>query len=123
MRSRALSWLNAWGIAGGIIALVVVGVFSWWTVSSEGKRVTATTIGYDVVSDDTVKVTFDVTRPVDQAVTCTVSAMDSHFTVVGRSDVVVPVATTEGQRTSHHDAIVRTTTRAVTGLVQDCVRT
>ena len=52
--------------------------------------------------------------------TCTVRAMDGHFTVVGTADIVVPP---EGEQVVHLEKAVRTTTRAVTGVVQDCVRT
>jgi hypothetical protein len=102
------------------VGLVVAVLVGWWTFRNEGQRITATTIGYKVESDTAVTVSFDVSRPPGVAVTCTVRAMDGHFTVVGTTDIVVPP---EGERVIHLEKAVRTTSRAVTGVVQDCVRT
>lgn len=111
---------RAWWVIGGLLIAILVGALGWWTLRNESARVTATTIGYKVVDATQVTVSFDVSRPPEQPVTCTVQAIDGHFGVVGRADVVIP---TGGERTTHHEASVRTTTRAVTGVVQDCVRT
>ena len=111
---------RGWAVAGGIVGLVVAVLVGWWTLRNEGQRITATTIGYRVESNTTVTVSFDVSRPPGLAVTCTVRALDGHFTVVGAADIVVPP---EGERVVHLEKAVRTTSRAVTGVVQDCVRT
>jgi hypothetical protein len=111
---------RGWAVAGGVVGLVVAVLVGWWTFRNEGQRITATTIGYKVESDTAVTVSFDVSRPPGVAVTCTVRAMDGHFTVVGTTDIVVPP---EGERVIHLEKAVRTTSRAVTGVVQDCVRT
>jgi hypothetical protein len=111
---------RAWAVTGGIVGLVVAVLIGWWTLRNEGQRITATTIGYQVQSDTAVTVNFDVSRPPGLAVTCTVQAMDGHFTVVGSADFVVPP---EGEQVVHLQKAIRTTSRAVTGVVQDCVRT
>jgi Domain of unknown function (DUF4307) len=111
---------RGWAVAGGVVGLVVAVLIGWWTFRNEGQRITATTVGYKVESDSAVTVSFDVSRPPGLAVTCTIRAMDGHFTVVGTADVVVPP---EGERVVHLEKGVRTTSRAVTGVVQDCVRT
>jgi uncharacterized protein (DUF58 family) len=111
---------RGWAVAGGVVGLVVAVLLGWWTLRNEGQRITATTIGYQVESDTEVTVSFDVSRPPGLAVTCTVRALDGHFTVVGSADIVVPP---EGERVVHLEKAVRTTSRAVTGVVQDCVRT
>ncbi|HEY6743125.1 MAG TPA: DUF4307 domain-containing protein [Lapillicoccus sp.] len=111
---------RGWAVAGGVVGLVVAVLVGWWTLRNEGQRITATTIGYTVESNTTVTVSFDVSRPPGLAVTCTVRALDGHFTVVGAADIVVPP---EGERVVHLEKAVRTTSRAVTGVVQDCVRT
>jgi Domain of unknown function (DUF4307) len=111
---------RGWTVAGGVVGLVVAVLVGWWTLRNEGQRITATTIGYQVQSDTAVTVSFDVSRPPGLPVSCTVRALDGHFTVVGSVDIVVPP---EGERVVHLDKVVRTTSRAVTGVVQDCVRT
>ena len=111
---------RAWAVTGGVIGLVAAVFIGWWTVRNEGQRITASTISYRVESDTSVWVQFDVSRPPGLAGTCTLRAMDGRFTVVGTADVVVPP---EGDRVVRLDKSIRTTSRAVTGLVQDCVRT
>lgn len=111
---------RAWAVTGGVVGLVAAVLIAWWTLRNESQRITATTTGYQVDSDTSVSVSFDVSRPPGLAVTCTVRALDGHFTVVGSADIVVPP---EGERVVHLDKAVRTTSRAVTGVVQDCVRT
>jgi hypothetical protein len=111
---------RGWTIAGAIVGVVAAVVIGWWMLRNEGQRITATTVGYKVESDTSVAVSFDVSRPPGLAVTCSVRALDSHFTVVGTADIVVPP---EGEQVVHLQKTVRTTSRAVTGVVQDCVRT
>jgi hypothetical protein len=109
-----------WTIAGAVVGGVAAVLIGWWTFRNEGQRITATTISYKVESDTSVSVSFDVSRPPGLAVTCTVRALDGHFTVVGTADIIVPP---EGEQVVHLQKAVRTTSRAVTGVVQDCVRT
>ena len=111
---------RAWTVTGAVVGAVAAVLIGWWTLRNEGQRITATTISYKVESDTSVLVSFDVSRPPGLAVTCSVRAMDGHFTVVGTADIVVPP---EGEQVVHLQKAVRTTSRAVTGVVQDCVRT
>jgi hypothetical protein len=107
-------------VTGAVVGAVAAVLIGWWTLRNEGQRITATTISYKVESDTSVLVSFDVSRPPGLAVTCSVRALDGHFTVVGTADIVVPP---EGEQVVHLQKAVRTTSRAVTGVVQDCVRT
>jgi hypothetical protein len=111
---------RAFAVTGGVVGLVAAVLLGWWTLRNEEQRITATTVSYRVESDTSVWVSFDVSRPPGLAVTCTVRAMDGRFTVVGSADIVVPP---EGDQVVRLDKTVRTTSRAVTGVVQDCVRT
>jgi hypothetical protein len=111
---------RAWRVTAVVVVVGAAVLIGWWTLRNESQRITATTIGYKVESDTSVWVSFDVSRPPGLAVTCTVRALDTHYTVVGTADIVVPP---QGERVVHLEKVVRTTTRAVTGVVQDCVRT
>ena len=111
---------RTWGIVGGVVGLLAAVAVGWWTFRNESERITATTTAYVIESDTSVTVSFDVSRPPGLAVTCTVRALDGRFTVVGSTDVAVPA---EGDRVVSLRKAVRTTSRAVTGVVQDCVRT
>ncbi len=104
------------GVLGcGVAVALIVGV----NLSGAGARVSATTTAFKVLDDASVQVSFDVTKPPEVRVTCTIRAVDSHFTAVGSAQVDVPPA---AEATTHLVGIVRTTTRAVSGVVQDCVR-
>jgi hypothetical protein len=111
---------RAWTVTSAVVVVVAAVLIGWWTLRNESQRITATTISYKIESDTSVLVGFDVSRPPGLAVTCTVRALDGHFTVVGTADIVVPP---EGEQVVHLQKAVRTTSRAVTGVVQDCVRT
>jgi hypothetical protein len=108
----------AWAVVGGLVGLAVAVLFGVLTLRNEGQRISATTVAYTVESDTSVTVSFDVSRPAGTAVTCTIRAIDGHFTPVGSASVPIPVT---DEQVVHQEATVRTTTRAVTGVVQDCV--
>ena len=112
-----------WGITGGVLFGLLALVIVWWATHNSAEQVTATTTSYEVRSDSSVEVQFDVTRPPTQPVTCTVTAQDEHFTAVGSVQVVIPTGGSGSARTVHQVTTVRTATRAVTGNVTDCVRT
>ncbi len=115
--ARGSRW---WGIFGGVAVALAVALLGWWTLRVGTDRITATTVAYQVIDDTSVRIGFDVSRPPRLPVTCTLRAIDGHFGVVGSADVVIaPTA----DQTTHHVATVRTVARAVTGVVQDCVRT
>ena len=56
-------------------------------------------------------------RPDGEAVTCRLQALDTTFGVVGVLDVQIPASQ---ERSVHREEIVRTTSRAVTGVVDTC---
>ena len=109
-----------WWVFGTVAIVLAVAGISWVSLHDAGNRITATTVAYDVINDSSVRISFDVTRPPQLSVTCTLRAIDGHFGVVGSADVAIPPG---GEGTTHHVATIRTAARAVTGVVQDCVRT
>jgi len=92
----------------------------WLGLAMSVGKVTWTDTGYRVVDDRTVEVDFDVHRPAGQAVTCVVHALDQGYGTVGSVEVAIPASP---QRSVHRQVTVRTTTRAVTGVVQSCSAT
>ena len=89
----------------------------WFGLSSTVGHPSWTVQGYHVVDDRTVDVTYLVSRPTGHDVTCVVRAMDKSFGTVGLVEVHVPASdSTSVQRTTR----VRTTARAVTGVVKSC---
>jgi uncharacterized protein DUF4307 len=102
------------GIA--VVALAAVAWFAWAAWSGR-ESATGTEIGFQVVDDGTVRLTFDVEKPADSTASCTVQALDSRFSVVGTVDVRVGPAAHQVVRRS---ATIRTTNRATAGRVVSC---
>lgn len=114
-RNRAVWWVV--GIVGcGLgVALAV-----WIGLADTVGQVTWNDVGYEVVDDRTVTVSFDVHRPAGTPVTCTVRALDKRFGTVGTVEVAIPA----GPGTAVNRTVeIRTTTRAVTGTVKLCEAT
>jgi hypothetical protein len=101
------------------IAVVVLAAIAWfaWAAWSGRESATGTEIGFQVVDDGTVRLTFDVDKPEDATATCTIQALDSGFSVVGTVDVRVGPAP---QTSVRQTATIRTTNRATAGRVVSC---
>jgi hypothetical protein len=89
----------------------------WWGLASTVGKPSWTVMGYHVVDDRTVDVTYLVRRPKARDVTCTIRALDQRFATVGLVEVHVPGSDESSVRRTTR---VRTTTRAVTGMVKSC---
>jgi hypothetical protein len=105
-----------WIAAVAVVVVVAVGWFAWAAYESRSSA-TGTDVGFDVLDNATVTVTFDVTKPQDKTATCVVQALDSGFDVVGTSRVQVGPADAGVVRRT---ATVRTTNRATTAQVTSC---
>jgi Domain of unknown function (DUF4307) len=106
-------------LLAAILAAVVAGALAWFAFAafSGSGSANGEDIGFDVVSDSTVQVTFDVTKPKDKSATCTVQALDKGFAVVGTVQVQIgPSKQSVVRRTT----TVHTTNRATTGRVDTC---
>jgi hypothetical protein len=89
----------------------------WWGLAATVGKPSWTLMGYHVIDDRSVDVTYLVSRPAGQDVTCTIQALDDKFATVGLIEVQVPASGTSSLRRTTR---VRTTTRAVTGVVKSC---
>ncbi len=105
-----------WIAAVALVVLVAVGWFGWAAYESRTSA-TGTDVGFNVVDNATVTVTFDVTKPKAKTATCVVQALDSGFDVVGTARVPVGPASGGVVRTT---ATVRTTNRATSAQVTSC---
>jgi len=106
-----------WWAAATIGILLGCAMAVWFGLASTVGHPSWTVQGYRVVDDRSVDVTYLVSRPTGSDVTCVVRAMDRSFGTVGLVTVHVPASdTTSVQRTTR----VRTTARAVTGVVKSC---
>lgn len=109
-RRRATWALGAAGVAA-------VAVAAWFGLASGNAPVTWQDVGFRV-ADDHIEIDYDVSRP-DPAVpvTCRLEALNQQYAQVGV--LVVEVPPTE-RGTVGLTSTVRTSERAVTGVVGDC---
>lgn len=104
-------------VLGGV-ALVVVGTaLAIWFGLSATSGVQVFNSGYRVVSDEELELRFDIRRDASREVACELTAYDEHHATVGRARLVVPPGTASESR---HLGTVRTTSRALNGMVERC---
>ena len=104
-------------VAGTIGILLGCALAVWLGLASTVGKPSWTDLGYRVIDDKAVDVTYLVTRPIGRDVTCAIRAMDKGFATVGLVEVNIPGSDASSVRRTTR---VRTTTRAVTGLVRSC---
>ena len=108
-----------WWVIGVVGCLAAVGVIVWWGVVTTVGGVTPEVTGYRVESDTAVTVEYDLHRPAGVAVVCRINALDSGRNRVGTVEDAVPA---QGPASVHRVVSLRTTVRAVTGVVDSCTR-
>jgi Domain of unknown function (DUF4307) len=110
------SWVLATiGIALGCAMAV------WFGLASTLGKPSWQDLGYRVIDDRTVDVTYLVSRPVGRDVTCVIRAIDQGFGTVGLVEVHIPGSDNGSDDNSvQRTTRVHTTTRAVTGVVRSC---
>ncbi|WP_337006384.1 MULTISPECIES: DUF4307 domain-containing protein [unclassified Microbacterium] len=104
-------------IIGGAVALLVVGAFSWMTVTQSMASVDADDLGFELVDAHSVNVTFQVTGVQGKNVVCAVEALDEEFGVVGWKIVEIEAGDRHSQARS---VTIPTVAEATTGLVNTC---
>ncbi len=108
-----------WWVIGVVGCLAAIGVIVWWGVVTTVGGVTPEVTGYRVDSDTAVTVEYDLHRPAGVAVVCRINALDSGRNRVGTVEDAVPAP---GPASVHRVVSLRTTVRAVTGVVDSCTR-
>lgn len=108
-----------WWVVGGVGITLAVVLVVWWGWTSTSGAVRPEVVSYEVRSDSEVWVQYDVSRPAGVAVDCRVAALDRGKGRVGVADDRVPA---EGPVVVRREVVVRTSARAVTGVVESCVR-
>ena len=111
-RRRRTPW-----IIGGAVALLVVGAFSWMTVAQSMASVDADDLGFVLVDEYSVDVSFQVTGVQGKDVVCALEALDEEFGVVGWKIVEIPAGDSHSQA---RKVTIPTVAEATTGLVNTC---
>lgn len=107
-----------WWIAVGVVAVTVLALLSWSTVSQALRAVDHTTTGFVVDDEHRVEITAQVTPPRGSAFACAFEAQDVEHGVVGWRVVEYPAS----DETFTHVVTERvpTTAEATTGLATAC---
>lgn len=111
-RRRRLPW-----IIGIVLAVVVVGYFSWSTITQSMNSVDADDLGFEVSDQYSVEVRFQVSGVAGKDVACAIEALDEEFGVVGWKVVEIPASEEHSRAITER---VRTVAEATTGLVNSC---
>ncbi|WP_019149016.1 DUF4307 domain-containing protein [Timonella senegalensis] len=110
---RGRKFAIALGVAVILIAVGVMAYIAFAIPTIRGKDV-----GFNIKSSEVIEITFDVAKPEDWTVKCTVNALNENYAQVGTKDVVIGPADTYEQRFSTD---IRTTELAVTAIIDSCV--
>jgi len=108
-----------WWVVGVVGCLAAVGVIVWWGVVTTVGGVRPEVTAYEVRSDTSIVVEYDLHRPAGVEVVCRISALDGGHTRVGTVEDTVPA---QGPASVHRVVSLRTSVRAVTGVVDSCTR-
>jgi hypothetical protein len=101
--------------AAGVLALT--GVVAWIGIGQASPKLTATVLGYQVTSDRSVDVRFQVDEAsAAKPAVCTLRARASSGEEVGRLDVPVPA----GEKRQVLTVTVKTSGKAINGDVLEC---
>jgi len=103
----------------GLALLAVIGLawVVWAGLGQADRDVRWTDLGYDVIDDSRVSVTYDVGKDPSATAVCSLQALDVRKSAVGIAQVTIGPAE---RRVTRHTDEVRTSALAVTGLVRDC---
>ena len=107
-----------WWVVGVLGVGAMVGWVVWYGIASTVGAISPQVTGYQVSSDSAVRVDYALIRPADTAVSCVVVALDERKGRAGAVTDEIPAGATHVQRTVE----IRTSHRAVTGIVESCVR-
>ena len=106
-----------WWVIGSTGILFGCAMAVWFGLASTLGKPSWTTLGYHVIDDRTVDVTYLVSRPTGRQVTCVIRALDKGFGTVGQLEVDISGS---ADRSVKRTTRVQTTHRAVTGMVKSC---
>lgn len=102
---------------GVVLALVGTMLIVWFALAATVTKPNWRDVAFEVPSDQLVRVRFEVTKPQEMTAVCTLLAQATDHSVVGRTAVTIPPA---DQRTTWHEAQIRTTSQATIGTVRTC---
>jgi uncharacterized membrane protein len=100
------------------LALLLGTLASYLVFRNSEQQIQSANAGFQVLSKTSVLVSFEVDKPTGWAVTCAIRSRNAIGEEVGRAAVTIP----PGKHVNKLTQQLKTTDRAVTGEVEDCVR-
>ena len=112
LRDRRVQWIVA-----GVFALILTGWVVWAGLDGAAPTIEARDIGHQIIDDDSISVTFEVSLPTGTASSCAVQALNETFTVVGWKVIDLPPS---DAYTRSFTEVLHTTELSNTGLIYRC---
>lgn len=107
-----------WWVIGILGVLAMTAAVAWLGWSNTAGAVHPQVTAYAVESDSSVRLDYQVIRPEGSTLTCELTALNVRKGAVGTVTEEVP----PGPNPAVRSVTIRTTERAVTGVVTSCVR-
>ena len=104
-------------VVGVVLAILGSALIVWFALSATVTKPMWRDVSYSVVDDRLTTMRFELTKPKDMTVDCTVIAQETNHGVVGRT--IVAIGPTQTASTVH-EVQIKTTTLAVIGTVRTC---
>jgi len=106
------------GVVGGVGTALVLVAWLWWAgLAQPTAQFEARDVGWDVVDERTISVSYELTVEPGTAMSCAVQALNAQYGIVGWVIADIPPST---ERTRVISQEVRTSETAVTGLLYRC---
>jgi hypothetical protein len=103
--------------AFAIVGVVLMTITAMWFGFANHSPISHQDIGFRVVSEWQTEVDFEITKPNDATVVCSIETLNNSYLTVGYKEVVIGPS---DFRTNRLSVMVNTTELAVTGLVDEC---
>jgi hypothetical protein len=105
-------------IMGGVlVAAVFVAWVVWVGMDSGRENVGAQDVAHSIIDDSSVSITWQVSVTEGTAVSCALQAQNESHAIVGWKIIDIPPSTDFNNR---YREVIRTSQRAVTGLIYRC---
>ena len=111
-RDKRMFW-----VLGGVFAVILGAWVIWAGLDAAGPQIDARDIGYEIIDDNSINVTFEISVPTGTATACAVSSMNESFSVVGWKVIELPASDSFTRSVTE---LVRTSELANTGLIYRC---
>ena len=100
-----------------IVGVALMTIVAMWFGIANFSPVSHRDVGFRVISQWQTEVEFEVTKPTDATVVCTIETLNNSYLTVGYLQVELGPSDFQ---TNRHKVSVNTTELAVTGLVDEC---